>query len=811
MSKKTLKKYAKFIGDSDFFREFLPDVEMGSSDSEPVESYIFTHSPKYIRADMKDYQIEGLNWLINMHENDINCILADEMGLGKTLQTISLLGYLKFVKNERNKHLIIVPKSCLQNWFCEFEKFIPEMRVKVFHTSRTELKKESRALLDKKYDVILTTYEMCLFAKNYFKDIGWSYVIVDEAHRLKNENSQLSMVVRMYKFKHRLLLTGTPLQNNIHELWALLNFIVPDLFCDAEKFENYVLAADQEERSIEKLRSVLQLFFLRREKMDVEKSLMSKKYVNLYCPLTGMQRDWYKSILKRDLKGLYLDRGVKTTLLNVVMQLKKCCNHPYLFEGAEPEPFETGEHLIQNSGKMVILDKLLLSLKQKGSRVLIFSQMSQMLDILEDYAIYRNYSYCRIDGKSSSEDRTAAISEYNAPGSEKFLFLLTTRAGGLGINLYTANAVVIFDTDWNPQADLQAQDRAHRIGQKGQVHVFRFITENTIEEGIYLRAQQKLKLDDILIQRGQKISNAITDNELMDILSHGMDVDQGPSTDMSMEEILKKGEDKTKELDEKIQKFKIVDTKDAKIDLYQWEGENYSRKKIEEFIGSNAAEEDARPKRSSLFTSRRFKPLVFPEYQFYPKEFYELQAKEEELFNRNEELSDEDKARKEELLSMGFDWTKKDFRTFVGAVDQYYDDIEKIKSALPQKSDVERYYDVFMERYQELGESDRISNMLERSRAKSERRARIKEVFTKHSGHLDDHVVCKNRFYSNNTQLLLLYCKYIDDPQCFDKIKYETLKDDNNMVDYYLLSRTPSDLSKHINNLVSQLLKAFEN
>lgn len=810
MPKKTLRKYAKLIGDSEFFREFLPDVDLGGTDSDPVESYIFTHSPKYVRVEMKGYQIEGLNWLINMHENDINCILADEMGLGKTLQTISLLGYLKFVKNERSRHLVIVPKSCLQNWFCEFEKFIPEMRVRIFHTSRGELKKESRILQDKRYDVILTTYEMCLLAKSYLKDISWSYVIVDEAHRLKNENSQLSMVVRMYKFKHRLLLTGTPLQNNIHELWALLNFIVPDLFCDAERFESYVLAAGQEESSIDKLRDVLQLFFLRREKMDVERSLQSKKYMNLYCPLTGMQREWYKSILKRDLKGLHLDRGAKTTLLNIVMQLKKCCNHPYLFEGAEPEPFDTGEHLIQNSGKMVILDKLLLSLKQNGSRVLIFSQMSQMLDILEDYATYRNYSYCRIDGRSSSGDRTAAISEYNAPGSERFLFLLTTRAGGLGINLYTANTVVIFDSDWNPQADLQAQDRAHRIGQKGQVHVFRFITENTIEEGIYLRAQQKLKLDDILIQRGQKIMNAITDHELMDILSHGMDVDQSASTDMSIEEILRRGEDKTRELDEKIRKFKIVDTRDSRIDLYQWEGENYSRKKIEEFIGSSVAEEDARPKRSSLFASRKFKPLVFPEYQFYPKEFYELQAREEELFNRNEELGEDDKAYKRELLSRGFDWTKKDFRTFINAVDQYYNDVGKIREALPHKTDVERYYTVFMERYQDLSDSDKITAMLERSGVKSQKRARLREIFARHQDNLEDYIMCKSRFYSNNAQLLLLYYKHIDDPLCFERVKHGVLKDSNNMADYYLLSRTPSDLSKHIGNLVSQLLKAFD-
>ncbi|ELA42835.1 uncharacterized protein VICG_00150 [Vittaforma corneae ATCC 50505] len=808
MSKKTMRKYAKFIADNEFLKEFMPDVDLEDADSEPVEAYIFTYSPKYVRVTLRDYQIEGLNWLIKMHENGINCILADEMGLGKTLQTIAFLGYLKFVKDEKNKHLIAVPKSCLQNWHDEFSKFIPEMKVKIFHTSKSEIKKESKVLIDKNYDAILTTYEMCLFAKSYLKDVNWSYIIIDEAHRLKNENSQLSKIVRLFNFKHRLLLTGTPLQNNIHELWALLNFIVPDFFSNSEKFENYVLNADKEEKSIEKLRNVLQLFFLRREKIDVEKNLMAKKYVNIYCPLSGMQREWYKSILKKDLSGIYLDRGIKTTLLNIVMQLKKCCNHPYLFEGAEPEPFETGEHLIYNSGKMIILDKLLSRLKSKGSRVLIFSQMSQMLDILEDYAVFRDYSYCRIDGKTSSEDRTAAIEAYNALDSDKFLFLLTTRAGGLGINLYTADTVIIFDSDWNPQADLQAQDRAHRIGQKKQVHVFRFITDNTIEEGIYLRAQQKLKLDDILIQKEHKINHSVTENELMDILSHGIDISQNVSTDMSLEEILKKGEDKTREFESRIQSFKIADTIENKIDLYQWEGENYSKKKLEEFIAANT--DESKPKRISLFSNKKFKRLIFPEYQFYPKEFYELQDKEEMLFNQDENLSEEDKARKEELLLEGFDWTKKDFKTFVSAVEQYYDDIDKIKASLPNKSDVERYYKVFMERYHEISDIYRIPSLLERAKQKNDRKHKLKEVLSRPRDQIERYLISKNRFYIDNIHLLMLYQDHMDSPQCFDKIRDSILHDDDLAFDYFLLTRSTSELSKHISNMLSQLLKAFD-
>lgn len=812
MSKKSLKKYANFIDDEEFFREFLPDEEISSSEAEPIESYIFTHSPKYVKVSLRDYQVEGLNWLINMHENGINCILADEMGLGKTLQTISFLGYLKFVKNEKNRHLVVVPKSCLQNWYNEFQKFIPEMNVQIFHVSKAEIKENSKILHDKSVDVILTTYEMCLYSKKYFSQVHWSYVVVDEAHRLKNENSQLSNILRMYKFKHRLLLTGTPLQNNVHELWALLNFILPDFFHDSEKFENFVKRAGEEEQNIEKLRNILQLFFLRREKLDVEKSLLSKKFINLYCPLSEMQREWYRSILKRDLKDLYLNKGIKTTLLNVVMQLKKCCNHPYLFPGAEPEPFETGMHLVKNSGKMAVLDQLLQSLKQKGSRVLVFSQMSHMLDILEDYALFREYNYCRIDGMTSSADRSKSIEEYNAPDSDKFLFLLTTRAGGLGINLYTADTVVIFDSDWNPQADLQAQDRAHRIGQKKQVHVFRLITEDTIEEGIYLRAQQKLKLDDILIQKDKKISSSITEKELMDILSHGIDGSNNDNENIVLEDLIKKGENKEKELVEKMKDFKVSDSKDQKINLYQWEDENYSKNKIDQFVEQNVEEEiEPRFKRTSLFSNRKFKPMIFPEYQFYPKEFYTLQQKEEELFNQNLTLSDEDKQYKEELLKQGFEWTKKDHRAFLSSLEQYFDDIESICKAFPHKSDVREYYKVFMERYTELSEPDRVRNLLERAKNKSIKRSKLKEIFKNYGDELEERIASKNKNSYNNMYLLSLYMKYINDPLCFDRIRFDIINDEYNIGDFYLLSRSTGELSKHINGIVLLILKFYDN
>lgn len=233
---------------------------------------------------------------------------------------------------------------------------------------------------------------------------------------------------------------------------------------------------------MEKLHKILKPFLLRRLKSEVEKSLPPKKETKLYIGLSEMQHDWYKNILSKNIDVLNgPGKESRVRLLNILMQLRKCCNHPYLFQGAEPgPPYINGEHLINNSGKMILLDRLLARLKEMGSRVLIFSQMTRVLDILEDYMFFRKYEYCRIDGSTSGDDREESIENFNAPDSSIFAFLLSTRAGGLGINLATADTVILFDSDWNPQVDLQAQDRAHRIGQTKPVNVYRFVTQVSI-------------------------------------------------------------------------------------------------------------------------------------------------------------------------------------------------------------------------------------------------------------------------------------------------------------------------------------------
>ncbi|CAG98894.1 DNA translocase [Kluyveromyces lactis] len=578
------------------------DAELMEDEEVELEedTTILTQSPSFIKeGKLRDYQVYGLNWLISLHESKLSGILADEMGLGKTLQSISFLGYLRYIKGIEGPYIVIVPKSTLDNWQREFAKWTPEVKTVILQGDK-DFRKEliETKILTCNFDVLITSYEMVLKEKLTLKRFAWEYILIDEAHRIKNEQSALSQVIRLFYSKNRLLITGTPLQNNLHELWALLNFLLPDVFGDSEVFDEWFQQNGKEEDQevvVQQLHSVLQPFLLRRVKSEVEKSLLPKKEINLYVGMTDMQIEWYKSLLEKDIdavNGAVGKREGKTRLLNIVMQLRKCCNHPYLFEGAEPgPPYTTDEHLVFNSGKMIVLDKLLKKKKEQGSRVLIFSQMSRLLDILEDYCYFRGYEYCRIDGSTSHDERVEAIDEYNKPNSEKFIFLLTTRAGGLGINLVTADTVVLYDSDWNPQADLQAMDRAHRIGQKKQVFVYRFVTENAIEEKVIERAAQKLRLDQLVIQQGTgKKTSALTNNkdDLIDMIQFGArDMLQHGSgnitVDEDIDEILKKGERKTLELNAKYESLGLDDLQKfngmADQSAYEWNGTNFEKKK----------------------------------------------------------------------------------------------------------------------------------------------------------------------------------------------------------------------------------------
>jgi SNF2-related domain/HMG-box domain/DNA-binding domain len=392
------------------------DKAKALEEADEHEATFLTQQPSTIGfGQMRDYQLEGLNWMIRLQENGVNGILADEMGLGKTLQSISILVYMLEYRNDTGPHLIIVPKSTLSNWMNELARWAPTLKTVKFHGSKEEREDFVKNTLEpahrdenRTWNVLVTTYEIINIEKNSLLKFAWSYLIVDEAHRLKNEASLFSKTVRLFETMYRILLTGTPLQNSLHELWALLNYLVPDVFANSEQFDEWfnldIEDENEKNKLISQLHKILRPFMLRRLKVDVEKSLPPKHETILFTGMSGMQKKLYRDILIRDIDAIQgggkNSGGSRTAILNIVMQLRKCAGHPYLFPGVEDRSLPPlGEHIIENCGKMVVLDKLLRRLHEKGHRVLLFTQMTKVTQ--RHY--YFSYECCENRRKRSSE------------------------------------------------------------------------------------------------------------------------------------------------------------------------------------------------------------------------------------------------------------------------------------------------------------------------------------------------------------------------------------------------------------------------
>ena len=479
-----------------------------------------------VGGSLKPYQIRGLEWLISLYNNNLNGILADEMGLGKTIQTISLITYLMERKKVNGPFLIIVPLSTLSNWVNEFARWAPSVISIIYKGDPNQRRNLSSLLKAAKFNVLLTTYEYVIRDKACLAKIRWRYMIIDEGHRMKNHHCKLTQILNTYYIApHRLLLTGTPLQNKLPELWALLNFLLPTIFKSCTSFDQWFNAPfattsekvelNQEETLliIRRLHKVLRPFLLRRLKKEVESQLPDKVEYIIKCDMSALQRVIYHH-MKNNGVMLTDEKNGKCgakTLMNTIMQLRKICNHPFIFQDIEEKlaihlgytgGIINGTDIYRASGKFELLDRILPKLKQTGHRVLMFCQMTSLMTVMEDYFVFRNYKYLRLDGSTKADDRGDLLKMFNTKESDYFLFMLSTRAGGLGLNLQQADTVIIFDSDWNPHQDLQAQDRAHRIGQKNEVRVLRLMTVNSVEEKILAAARYKLNVDSKVIQAG---------------------------------------------------------------------------------------------------------------------------------------------------------------------------------------------------------------------------------------------------------------------------------------------------------------------
>ncbi|XP_060815340.1 lymphoid-specific helicase-like isoform X2 [Bombus pascuorum] len=544
---------------------------------------VIIETPKYFKGELRDYQNEGLQWLKVLYENGINGILADEMGLGKTVQVIALLCHL-IEKRQDGPYLLVAPLSTLPNWMLEFEKFAPNLPIVLFHGTPEE-KLILRSKIKHKYKItetystfpiVLTSFEVPLLESNFIKSLSWRYIIIDEGHRIKNHECQLIKILKACKSMNRLLLTGTPLQNNLAELWSLLNFLLPEIFDDLAVFESWFdakkhqgdegtkkfLKLEEEKRVLSSLREILQPFLLRREKSEVCLDVPPKKELVVYAPLTELQHNLYKAVLNHDIDQLskieeepiiytedgkrpkrkcvsknmnnimrtYLDNDVSSnsslqeiddsrnseTWINVksgneenLLMWKKYTdvterNRDFLInvQTRHSPDFlpQINEELVRSSGKLLVLDAMLARLKKHGHKVLLFSTMTMILDIIEDYLSLRDYKYVRLDGSTKLVDRKENIHNFNT-NPEIFLFLISTRAGGVGLNLVGADTVIIYDCDWNPQVDIQAMARCHRIGQTRPVVIYKLCTKGTIDEAIINRAEAKRLLEKAVISK----------------------------------------------------------------------------------------------------------------------------------------------------------------------------------------------------------------------------------------------------------------------------------------------------------------------
>ncbi|KAL0911402.1 hypothetical protein M5K25_019541 [Dendrobium thyrsiflorum] len=493
-----------------------------------------TEQPKELKGGLLfPHQLEALNWLRRCWHKSKNVILADEMGLGKTVSACSFISSLYFEFKVKSPCLVLVPLSTMPNWLAEFASWTPHLNVVEYHgcaKARSIIRlNEWHAIASDgshkrtksyKFNVLLTTYEMVLADSFHLRGVPWELLVVDEGHRLKNSGSKLFSLLNSFSFQHRVLLTGTPLQNNIGEMYNLLSFLQPASFPSLSAFEEKFNDLPTAEK-VEELKKLVAPHMLRRLKKDAMLNIPPKTERIVPVELTSIQAEYYRAMLTKNYQILRnIGKGVaQQSMLNIVMQLRKVCNHPYLIPGTEPETGSVEflqDMRIKASAKLTLLHSMLKILRKDGHRVLIFSQMTKLLDILEDYLTveFGHGTFERVDGSVSVTDRQAAIARFNNDKT-RFVFLLSTRSCGLGINLATADTVIIYDSDFNPHADIQAMNRAHRIGQSNRLLVYRLVVRASVEERILQLAKKKLMLDQLFVNKSG------SQKEVEDILRWG--------------------------------------------------------------------------------------------------------------------------------------------------------------------------------------------------------------------------------------------------------------------------------------------------
>ncbi|KAF8323155.1 hypothetical protein DL93DRAFT_632947 [Clavulina sp. PMI_390] len=497
---------------------------------------------------LKPFQLDGLRWLFNCWWNHQHCILADEMGLGKTVQIATFIGTL--VREKKIfPILIVVPNSTITNWVREMELWAPGVRVVMFAGSaksreiiaQYELVNPSTQSSKLAYHVLLATYDSITNPRDFgpiFKRVPrWEVTIVDEGQRLKSDGSLIFKRMKELNSKHRILMTGTPINNNIREMFNLLNYLDPDVWNDLPAYEAKFDPDNLTEELVKELHGILRPYFLRRVKADVMKDLPRKHEVIVPVNMTTLQLEVWKSILNNSPQllanlaqnaaqvqgGTTVKLSGKVNMNNALMQIRKSLQHPYLVSLELEQPTdsraEAHKQLVEASTKLRFLQMMLPKLKARGHRVLLFSQFTIALNIIEDFLMGEGYKYLRLDGDTPSRQRQKDMDAFNKPGADYFIYILSTKAGGVGINLWSADVVILHDVDFNPHNDLQAIARAHRMGQKKPVLVFTLMVKDSAEEKMVEIGKKKLILDHVIVKKMD--DEDVQDNSLQSMLSYG--------------------------------------------------------------------------------------------------------------------------------------------------------------------------------------------------------------------------------------------------------------------------------------------------
>lgn len=585
----------------------------------PVVSVALSRHQKSARP----YHIEGLNFLLSSWHNRRNPILADDPGLGKTLQAILFLMNLRNQQQVYGPFMIISTTKAISYWEKELTEW-SQFKLLLFYGSRKkcDIMKEFEFYYPNskttKFDVLITTFEKIGQEYDYLCHIEWQCLLIDEATNMKSDPNLLPYL-RTFRTEFKVCLTGTPMQNNLEDLWYLLNFLDPQHFTSKEIF----LTKYGSPNGTNELNSLLKPIMLRRVKGDVEKSITPLEEVLIDCNMTIYQKAFYKTLFFRFAEILNTETGNsnKSSAHTLLLEIRKICNHPYLMGGAEdrikqdlreknPEKYESPnfslESLIVASSKMIILDKLLTKLKAEDHRVLIFSQMTKILDIIETYLKYKQHKFQRLDGNVRGDDRQKAIDSFNAQNSKDFVFLLCTKTGGIGVNISAADTVIIYDSNWDPHTDIISTVRYHRIGQKKGMRIYRLLTTKTFERKIYERASIKLSIDKAVIDK-YNVQPKIEYDEVEKILKYGayyafndLSKENEDSNSPDIEHILKHSKIIKHEQSDDSSRSKSALVKNVSDDIPEINDPDFWKKCIPRSNPNKPASEQSKPSNSQI-------------------------------------------------------------------------------------------------------------------------------------------------------------------------------------------------------------------